>query len=106
MAVEAGLHPLRTRFWILEDRGTLERFVVIGAALSLVGVVLGIIAAGKWSLQWFRQLAPHRDDPAGNLLRHVHVAWRTNRSGRVLLWINEFASGAENSAAPSRLLDP
>ena len=58
VAVETGLHPLRTRFWILEDRGTLERFVVIGAALSLVGVVLGIIAAGKWSLSGFGNLHP------------------------------------------------
>ena len=58
VAVETGLHPLRTRFWILEDRGTLERFVVIGAALSLVGVVLGIIAAGKWSLSGFGDLHP------------------------------------------------
>lgn len=58
VAVETGLHPLRTRLWILEDRGTLERFVVIGAALSLVGVVLGIIAAGKWSLSGFGNLHP------------------------------------------------
>jgi glycosyltransferase involved in cell wall biosynthesis len=58
MAVETGLHPLRTRFWILEDRGTLERFVVIGAVLSLVGVILGIIAAGKWSLSGFGNLHP------------------------------------------------
>ena len=35
MAVETGLHPPRTRFWILEGRGTLEWFVVIGAALEL-----------------------------------------------------------------------
>jgi glycosyltransferase involved in cell wall biosynthesis len=58
VAVETGLHPLRTRFWILEDRGTLERFVVVGAALSLVGVVLGIIATGKWSLSGFGDLHP------------------------------------------------
>jgi glycosyltransferase involved in cell wall biosynthesis len=58
MAVESGLHPLRARFWTLEDRGTLERFVVIGAMLSLIGVVLGIIAAGKWSLSGFGNLHP------------------------------------------------
>jgi hypothetical protein len=58
VAVETGLHPLRTRFWMLEDRGTLERFVVVGAALSLVGVVLGIIATGKWSLSGFGDLHP------------------------------------------------
>ena len=58
MAVEAGLHPLSTRFWILERASTLERFVVIGAGLSLVGVVLGVIAAGKWSLSGFGNLHP------------------------------------------------
>jgi hypothetical protein len=58
MAVESGLHPLRTRFWILEDRVTLEWFVVIGAGLILVGVVLGIIATGKWSLSGFGNLHP------------------------------------------------
>jgi glycosyltransferase involved in cell wall biosynthesis len=58
VAVETGLHPFRTRFWILEDPRTLERFVVIGAALSLVGVVLGIIAASKWSLTGFGNLHP------------------------------------------------
>ena len=58
MAVESGLHPLRTRFWILEDRATLEWFVLIGAGLSLVGVVLGIVATGKWSLSGFGNLHP------------------------------------------------
>ena len=58
MAVEAGLHPLRSPFSILADRATLERFVVIGAGLSLIGVVLGIIATGKWSLSGFGNLHP------------------------------------------------
>jgi glycosyltransferase involved in cell wall biosynthesis len=58
VAVETGLHPFWTRFWILEERGTLERFVVIGAALGLIGVVLGIIAASKWSLTGFGNLHP------------------------------------------------
>jgi hypothetical protein len=58
MAVEAGLHPLKTRFRILEGRGILEWFVVIGAALSLLGVVFGIIATGKWSLSGFGNLHP------------------------------------------------
>jgi ABC-type transport system involved in cytochrome c biogenesis permease subunit len=52
------LHPFWTRFWILEDRGILERFVVIGAALGVVGLVLGIIAASKWSLTGFGNLHP------------------------------------------------
>ena len=98
MAVEAGLHPLKTRFWILEGRATLEWFVVIGAGLSFGW-------GGPWDYRHremvaerFRQLAPHRHDPTGDLLRRVHVAWRTNGFGRVFLWANEFASGAENSA--------
>ena len=58
MAVEAGLHPLKTRFWILAHRATLERFVLIGAGLSIIGVLLGIIATGKWSLSGFGNLHP------------------------------------------------
>src|SRR4029434_691093 len=48
--------------------------------------------------EWFRQLAPHRDNPAGDLLRRVYVGWRTNGFSRVFLWADEFASGAEDSA--------
>lgn len=58
MAVETGLLPPRTRFSVLGNRATLEWFVVIGAALSLIGLVLGIIAAGKWSLSRFGDLPP------------------------------------------------
>ena len=58
MAVETGLHPLRTKFWFLEQRRTLEQCVIIGAALILVGVVLGIIAARQWELTGFGSLRP------------------------------------------------
>jgi hypothetical protein len=58
MAVEAGLHPVRNWFAIFANRATLERFVVIGAGLSLIGVLLGIIATGKWSLSGFGNLHP------------------------------------------------
>ena len=42
--------------------------------------------------EWFWELAPHRDDPAGDLLRRVYVAWRTNGFRRVFLWTDEFSS--------------
>jgi glycosyltransferase involved in cell wall biosynthesis len=58
MAVETGLHPLRTKFWFLEQRRTLEQCVIIGAVLILVGVVLGIIAARQWELTGFGSLRP------------------------------------------------
>src|SRR5437868_1454675 len=58
MAVETGLHPLRTKFWFLEERRTLERCVTIGVALMLVGVVLGIFAAHQWELTGFGTLRP------------------------------------------------
>jgi glycosyltransferase involved in cell wall biosynthesis len=58
MAVEAGLYPLTGHFWILAHRATLETFVIIGAGLSLIGVILGIIATGKWSLSGFGDLHP------------------------------------------------
>jgi len=58
MAVETGLHPLRTKFWFLEERRTLERCVTIGVALILIGVMLGIIAAHQWELTGFGTLRP------------------------------------------------
>jgi len=58
MAVETGLHPLRTKFWVLEERRTLERCSVVGVLLGLVGVILGIIAARQWELVSFGSLQP------------------------------------------------
>ena len=58
MAIETGLHPLRSRFGFLQQRRTLERCIVIGVALIIVGIVLGIIAARQWSLAGFGSLRP------------------------------------------------
>jgi Glycosyl transferase family 2 len=58
MAVEAGLHPVGSRFRFLQQRGTLERCMVIGVTLIIVGVVLGIMAARQWSLVGFGSLQP------------------------------------------------
>jgi hypothetical protein len=58
MAVETGLHPLGSRFEFLQQRRTLERCMVIGVTLIIVGVVLGIIAARQWSLVGFGSLRP------------------------------------------------
>jgi len=58
MAVESGLHPLTSRFRFFEQRRTLEWCVVIGVALVVVGVVLGIIAARQWLLVGFGSLRP------------------------------------------------
>jgi glycosyltransferase involved in cell wall biosynthesis len=58
MAVETGLHPLQTKFWFLEKRTTLERFVVAGIALMALGLALGIIAARQWELTGFGNLQP------------------------------------------------
>src|SRR6266576_3593728 len=58
MAVETGLHPPQTKFWFLEKRKTLERCVVAGIALIVLGIVLGIIAARQWELTGFGALRP------------------------------------------------
>ncbi len=58
MAVETGLHP-STRFGVLEKRSTLERFLTIGIALGLVGVILAIVAANYWRATHFGQLRPN-----------------------------------------------
>jgi Glycosyltransferases involved in cell wall biogenesis len=58
MATETGLHPVRTKFWVLEDRKTLERCTVLGIILGLIGVVLGVIAARQWESVGFGALQP------------------------------------------------
>jgi hypothetical protein len=59
MAVETGLHPPPgSRFGFLQQRRALERCMVIGVTLIIVGVVLGIIAARQWSLVGFGSLQP------------------------------------------------
>lgn len=58
MAVETGLHPLQTKFWILEERRTLERCSVVGIALGLIGVLLGVFAARQWESVGFGSLRP------------------------------------------------
>jgi hypothetical protein len=58
MAVETGLHPLGSRFGFLQQRRTLERCMVIGITLIIIGIVLGIIAARQWSLVGFGSLQP------------------------------------------------
>jgi glycosyltransferase involved in cell wall biosynthesis len=58
MAVETGLHPPQTKFGFLQQRSTLERCVVAGLILMLVGVVLGIAAARQWELAGFGALKP------------------------------------------------
>jgi hypothetical protein len=58
MAVETGLHTLASRFGFFQQRRTLERCMVIGVSLIIVGVVLGIIATRQWSLVGFGNLQP------------------------------------------------
>jgi Glycosyltransferases involved in cell wall biogenesis len=58
MAVETGLHPPNTRFRLLRERRTLERCMVIGVTLIIVGAVLGVIATRQWSLVRFGSLRP------------------------------------------------
>lgn len=44
IAIESSLHPPATKFYMLQNRGTLERFVLLGVALALLCVVGGIAA--------------------------------------------------------------
>lgn len=56
MSIESGLHPPTAKYRFLERRSTLEWGIVIGSALVVAGVVMGIIAARQWSLVEFGSL--------------------------------------------------
>jgi glycosyltransferase involved in cell wall biosynthesis len=58
MAVETGLHPPQTKFWFLEQRPILERCAMVGSALILIGLFLGLAAAHEWSVAGFGPLRP------------------------------------------------
>jgi glycosyltransferase involved in cell wall biosynthesis len=58
MAIETGFHPQSNRFRFLRRRRTLECCIVPGAALVVVGVALGLVAAHQWSLAGFGNLRP------------------------------------------------
>ncbi|MDX2080422.1 MAG: glycosyltransferase family 2 protein [Terrimicrobiaceae bacterium] len=44
VAIESGLHPPATRFFKLQERGTLENFLIAGGAIVLTSLVFGISA--------------------------------------------------------------
>ena len=58
MAVETGLHPSQTKFRFLEQRKTLERCVIGGISLILMGIFFGIVATHQWELTSFGALQP------------------------------------------------
>lgn len=45
LAIESGLHPPATKFWMLRDRGTLERFLVAGVVLAFLSALIAIPGA-------------------------------------------------------------
>lgn len=49
IAIESSLHPPSTKFWMLQNRGTLERFVISGFLITALSSLLGLMA-----LIWFR----------------------------------------------------
>lgn len=42
IAIESGLHPPVTQFWILRDRRTLERFLIAGVLIAFASVLLAL----------------------------------------------------------------
>jgi len=53
-----GIVPLDPRFRRLIGIATIERGLITGAVLLLIGVVLGVVALGSWSSAAFGSLAP------------------------------------------------
>lgn len=59
IAIESSLHPPATKFYMLQNRGTLERFVILGFLIAFVCATMGMAArawfpesdAGVFSLQ-------------------------------------------------------
>ena len=49
IAIETSLHPPATRFYMLQHRGTLERFVLLGFLLAFVCAIVGV-AMHAWFL--------------------------------------------------------
>lgn len=58
MAVETGLHPPVTRLRFFENRSSMEKLLVGGGLLALIGVGMGVIAFLKWSHADFGDLSP------------------------------------------------
>ena len=48
VAIETGLHPLKTRLSLLQGRNAMENLLIGGIGLIFIGVLLGLAAAGKW----------------------------------------------------------
>jgi len=45
IAIETGLHPPLTKFWMLREQGTLEKFVVAGIVVAVMSVMLAAFSA-------------------------------------------------------------
>ena len=58
LAIETGLHPLKTNLGFLKRRETLERMAVVGSLLICVGLGLGVIAWNRWSQVDYADLQP------------------------------------------------
>jgi len=66
IAIESGLHPPATAFWMLQDRGTLERFVISGFFIAFACAGTGI-AAKIW------HGSPFGGTSSGQLLEFLEI---------------------------------
>jgi glycosyltransferase involved in cell wall biosynthesis len=100
IATETGLHPPVTRLRFLEERGALERLLMIGGLLAFAGVALGAYALFGWSQSGFGNLSPTTTIRyvAGSILLLL-VGGQTALAGGFLGLVNLLAEKRAWSAA-------
>jgi hypothetical protein len=58
VAIESGLHPPATKFYMLQNRGALERFVIFGFLLALICSMIALVMSARFPSPEAGMLSP------------------------------------------------